>query len=566
MADNVLYFGDNLDVMRRYVTDASVDLVYLDPPFNSNADYNVLFAEADGDRAASQIKAFKDTWQWDQSSAQAYEDFVVTAPHSASQALQAFRTLLGCSDMLAYLTMMAARLVELRRVLKPTGSLYLHCDPTASHYLKILLDAIFAPENFRSEIIWKRTAAHNSAKRWGNVHDTLLFYSKSRDAFWANLLLAYSGQHVDEKYKNRDDRGHYTSDNLTGNGVRSGDSGQPWKGYDPTALGRHWAVSVAVVSQLAAEYVRKPVTTQEKLDLLDEHGYILWPKKEGGFPRFKRYLSGGLPVQDVITDIPPINSQAAERLGYPTQKPEALLERIIKASSDEDDVVLDPFCGCGTAVAVAQRLRRKWIGIDITHLAIGLIKGRLRDTYGEAVVTTYKVVGEPVSILDAEALAQTDRYQFQYWALGLVGARPVAADQKKGADKGIDGRLYFHDDVETGTTKQVILSVKSGKADVTHLRDLRGVVDREKAAIGVLLTMRESTGPMRTEAASAGFYQSPWGTKHPRLQILTIAELLAGKRLDMPPTGDLRTFKKAPKAKGGGQSAPTLGFGEPEDE
>jgi SAM-dependent methyltransferase len=243
-----------------------------------------------------------------------------------------------------------------------------------------------------------------------------------------------------------------------------------------------------------------------------------------------------------------ISSQSAERLGYPTQKPEALLERIISASSNEGDLVLDPFCGCGTTIAVAQRLNRQWIGIDITHLAITLMKHRLRDAFGEEIAKTYQTIGEPTSLPDAETLAAEDPYQFQWWALGLVGARPV--EQKKGSDKGIDGRLYFHDEVEGGKTKQVILSVKAGNTNVAHLRDLRGVVEREQAEIGVLITMQEPTQPMRAEAAGAGFYHSPgWNKDYPKLQILTVAELLEGKGIDMPPLGQVnRTFKKAPSA------------------
>ena len=247
-------------------------------------------------------------------------------------------------------------------------------------------------------------------------------------------------------------------------------------------------------------------------------------------------------MPDVWSDIPPISARAAERLGYPTQKPEALLERILKASSNEGDVVLDPFCGCGTAVAVAQRLNRRWIGIDVTHLAVSLIKHRLRDAFGEEVEKIYEVVDEPVDLPGARALAVQDAYQFQWWALGLVSARPV--EQKKGADRGIDGRLFFHDDAETQETKQIVLSVKSGSVQVAHVRDLRGVVEREKAAIGVLITLEEPTRNMKAEAAGAGFYQSPWQTKHPKIQVLTIEELFGGKKIDFPPSRDLRTFKK----------------------
>lgn len=571
MSDNLLYYGDNLDVLRRYVKDESVDLIYLDPPFNSNADYNAFFAEQDGSRAAAQIKAFKDTWRWDQAAASAYHEFVIAndVPDHAKRALIAFRDLLGESDMLAYLAMMAPRIVALQRVLKPTGSLYLHCDSTASHYLKLLLDSVFGADAFRNEIVWKRTAAHSAAKRWNIVHDTILFYSVSNDYIWNPIFMAYTDEHV-KRFSHVDESGRrWSDDNLTAPGVRHGDSGASWRGYDPTARGWHWKVSLKTVENLIGKESASKLSTTEKLDVLDAHGLIHWPKRRsgdpGGFPRFKRTLEAGQAIQDIIIDIPPINSQAQERLGYPTQKPLALLERIIQASSSEGDTILDPFCGCGTTIAAAQRLKRRWIGIDITHLAIALIKVRLQDAYGPAIAKTYKVIGEPVSEPDARALAESDPYQFQWWALGLVGARPV--EQKKGADKGIDGRLYFHDDADTAKTKQVIFSVKAGHTTVSHVRDLRGVIEREKAEIGVLLTMQEPTGPMRTEAAGAGFYTSPFNKKpYPRIQIRTVADLLAGKGLDLPPSGDFRTFKKAPKVKGQAPASPMLPFEGDQDE
>lgn len=530
MADNLLYYGDNLDVLRRYVKDETVDLVYLDPPFKSNQNYNVLFGEQNGSRSKAQIKAFEDTWRWDQEAAEAHRE-LVEAGGKVSLAMQAFRTFLGESDMMAYLAMMAPRLVELHRVLKPTGSIYLHCDPTASHYLKMLMDAVFDPGNFRNEIVWKRQSAHSSAKRYGPVHDLIFFYSRSKRMGWIGGHQPYEDDYLRQRF-HRDKKGRYWKDaDLTGTGVvRHGETGKPWRGFDPTSKGRHWGYP------------------PEELNRLDKAGRIYWPRKKSGWPRFKRYLeeTKGVSLQDVWTDIFPINSQARERLGYPTQKPEALLRRIIEASSNEGDVVLDPFCGCGTAVAVAQCLNRRWIGIDITHLAITLIKHRLQDAFGNT--ADFDILGEPVALADAKALAQEDPYQFQWWALGLVGARPV--EQKKGADRGIDGCLYFHDDQKGGRTKQIILSVKAGQVHVSHLRDLRGVIEREKAAIGVLLCLEKPTKPMRTEAAGAGFYESPWG-KHLRLQILTVAELLDGKGVDKPPSAQVdTTFKKAPKAKG----------------
>jgi len=538
---NQLYYGDNLDVMKRYLKDESVDLIYLDPPFNSNADYNVLFAEKSGNDSAAQIKAFGDTWRWDAESARVYQQ-IVEQGGKLSESLQAMRLIFGDTDMLAYLSMMAPRLQELRRVLKDTGSIYLHCDPTASHYLKMILDVVFGPKNFKNEIIWKRTSAHSSSKRWGPVHDVILFYAKSPAMNWNPVFQSYTEEYVDGFYRHSDEKGRYRIGDLTGAGKRSGDSGKTWRGVNPNDVGRHWAVPSKIIATLLGSENEK-MSVHEKLDFLDKHGLIYWPPK-GKTPGFKRYLNkdAGVAIPDVISDIKPIGAKAAERLGYPTQKPLALLERIICASSNEGDVVLDPFCGCGTTIDAAQRLNRQWIGIDITHLAINLIKNRLHGVYGDGILKKYKVIGEPTSLPDAETLAHDDPYQFQWWALGLVGARPV--ETKKGADKGIDGRLYFHDD-GGGKTKQVIFSVKAGKTSVPHVRDLRGVLDRENAEIGVLISFQETTQPMRAEAASAGFYKSPLGD-YPRIQLLTIAELLDGRSVNMPrQTGANVTLKKA---------------------
>ena len=538
MPDNVLYYSDNLDILRRYIADESVDLVYLDPPFNSNATYNVLFAEQDGARAASQIKAFGDTWRWDQEAARTYQE-TVEAGGDVSRALQAFRTMLGDSNMLAYLAMMAPRLVGLWRVLAPTGSLYLHCDPTASHYLKMLLDGVFGPQNYRTEIVWKRSSAHSDTKQGrqqhGRIHDVLLFYTKGDDWKWNPLYMPYDEEYVEQFYRHIEPETgrRYRLGDLTGPGGAA--KGNPQ--YEIMGVTRYWRYS------------------QERMQELIRQGRIV-QTRPGAVPQYKRYLDEmpGVPLQDVWNDVRPIGAQAAERLGYPTQKPESLLERIILSSSDEGDVVLDPFCGCGTTVAVAYRLKRQWVGIDVTHLAITLIRSRLRDTFGDKVEQQYEVLGEPVSAPDAEALAQTDPYQFQWWALGLVGARPV--EQKKGADKGIDGRLYFHDG--SGQTQQVVLSVKAGHTGRHHVHELRGVMEREKAAIGVLITMQGATKPMREEAASAGYYESPWG-QHPRLQLFTIAALLDGMRIDYPTVeGTNRTFKRAPRAECRGFSHPEL--------
>jgi DNA modification methylase len=521
---NRLYYGDNLPVLRGHVADESVDLVYLDPPFNSKQDYNAFFEEKSGTKAAAQIKAFGDTWTWDEEAARIFEETVeAQAGGRVSDALRAFRAFLGTSDMMAYLAMMAPRLVELRRVMKPTASLYLHCDPTASHYLKMLMDAIFGPENYRNEIIWKRTSGHSDSTRFGNVHDTIMFFVKSDKAVWNDTFQPYEEAYVEQYYRYSDPDGRkFMSGDLGAAGLSGGGYDYEWKG-----VRRIW---------------RCPETTMAALDAA---GKVFYTKN--GIPRMKRYLdeAKGMPTQDVWTDIEALRSWHRERLGYPTQKPIALLERIVSASSNPGDTVLDPFCGCGTTIDAAQKLGRQWIGIDITHLAIGLIKKRLRDAYGPEVEKTYKVIGEPTTVEDAATLAKDDPYQFQWWALGLVGARP--AEEKKGADKGIDGRLFFHDE-KGGKTKQIVLSVKAGALHATYVRDLRGVLEREAAEIAVLLCFDEPTQLMRTEGASSGFYTSPaWGTKHPRLQILTIKALMDGKGIDYPaPVHTNVTLKKAP--------------------
>jgi DNA modification methylase len=546
-----LYYGDNLDILKRYIKDESVDLVYLDPPFNSAQNYNAFFHEKDGTDAASQIRAFEDTWHWDIGTKKAY-DAVTEQPGKVSDVMQAFYTFLGGNDMMAYLTMMSSRLVELRRVLKPAGSLYLHCDPTASHYLKLLCDAIFGKNNFQSEIIWKRTSAHSASQRWNDVHDTILFFSKSEEFTWNEVLIEHSEEY-EARYKNKDAEGKFwADDNLTGPGIRHGDSGAEWKGFNPTSKGSHWKVSSKAVESIVGLEKAKKLSTTEKLDLLDKHGFIHWPQMRSGtgsgFPRFKRYLSAGAPVQDVVTDIPPINSQASERLGYPTQKPVALLERIIQASSNLGDVVLDPFCGCGTTIDAAEKLGRKWLGIDVTQLATSLIKSRLRDTYGSKIEII--TVGEPTTPNEAATLAEEDKYQFQWWALGLVGARPV--EQKKGADHGIDGKILFRDDPKAAKPEQIIIQVKGGKTGVKDVRDLRGVLDREKAAIGILISLQEATSPMETEAASVGFYEHKTNKlKFPRLQLRTVKELMDGKGIERPTSAASLddTFKKAPASK-----------------
>lgn len=522
---NTLFYGDNLDILRRHIPDASVDLIYLDPPFNSNRSYNVLFKEASGELSDGQIVAFDDTWHWGATSEAALAELNDGAPAPVVNMINAIVGFVGRNDVTAYLVMMTIRLVELHRVLKPTGSIYLHCDPTASHYLKVVMDTVFGPANFRSEVIWKRTSAHSSADRYGPIHDTILYYRKSQEFIWNRVYQSYDTAYAAQAFSRTDNDGRrWKSTDLTGAGVRYGETGLPWRGINVTAKGRHWAYVPA------------------ELDKLDASGRVYWPGSRGGMPRLKQYLDemSGVPLQDIWIDIPPIGAQAAERLGYPTQKPLALLERIIQASSNPGDVVLDPFCGCGTAVVAAHKLGRRWLGIDITHLAVGLMRSRLHDMFGADL--DYQMIGAPVDVASARALAEHDRHEFEHWALGLVPARS-AHPGKKGADGGIDGELTFQDTAR-GRYKRVIIQVKSGKVQRNMVGDLAHAMRREKAELAFLVTLEPPTGPMLTEALAVGYYDSAgWGKRYQRVQIRTVEQLLAGEGFDYPPAN--MTFARA---------------------
>ena len=545
---NRLYYGDNLEILRKEIKDESVDLIYLDPPFNSKRDYNLLFKTPKGQESDAQITAFEDTWHWGPQAEREFFELQAQANTDVAQMMQALRDFLGTNDMMAYLTMMANRLLEMQRVLKPTGSLYLHCDPTASHYLKIVLDGVFSPEHFLSEVIWKRTSAHSSAKRFGPIHDVLLCYTKSESFIWNDLYQPYDETYINEFYTHVDKKNRrWRRSDLTGAGIRHGETGESWRGIDVTSKGRHWAYPPSV------------------LEKMDKDGRIHWPEKSGGMPMLRRYLDEqpGVPLQDIWIDITPMHNLSEERLGYPTQKPQALLERIIQASSNEGDVVLDPFCGCGTAVHAAQKLNRKWIGIDITHLAVSLIEKRMKKAfpYLEAVApksrkaqqagpNAFEVIGVPHDLEAARDLAARDKHQFQLWAVSLVGAQPYKGGVK-GSDKGIDGLIF--PEVAKSKTEKVVVSVKGGEnVGAAMIRDLKGVLSREKAAIGLFVTLAAPTKEMVKEAASAGMYESPHHGTFPKLQILTIEGLLSGKQRAQFPDMAMgaQTFKHAKKEHG----------------
>jgi site-specific DNA-methyltransferase (adenine-specific) len=506
---NKLFYGDNLDVLREHVADESVDLVYLDPPFNSNANYNILFKSKTGDGSDAQIEAFEDTWHWNDKAEDAFDQVARSGNTKAFDLLNAMRGFLGENDMMAYLAMMAIRLIELHRVLKSTGSLYLHCDPTASHYLKLLLDGVFGAERTLNEIIWQRTNTKSHAyTRFSSSHDTILAYTRGEGYIWNPAYAGHSETYIKSHYSNTEPE---TGRRFTLGDCLNPNPDRPNLTYEWNGLTRVWR------------------WTKEKMQANHDAGRLVYTSS--GMPRYKRYLDEmkGTPINDVWTDIFPINSQAQERLGYPTQKPLALLERIIAASSNEGDVVLDPFCGCGTAVHAAQKLGRQWIGIDVTHLAISLIEKRLKDAFPGI---AFDVIGTPKDLASARDLAERDKYQFQWWAVSMVDALPFGG-KKKGADGGIDGIIYFKPDGKR--TEKALVSVKGGgNVSVNMIRDLHSAMEREKAPIGVFITAALPTRPMETEAAAVGRFEDGFGRTYPKLQIITLAELFQGKKPQIP--------------------------------
>ena len=531
---NRLYFGDNLPILRENIADESVDLIYLDPPFNSNATYNVLFRERSGEDSAAQITAFEDTWRWSIESEIAFKDVVTSGPEKLGDLLQSMRSFLGQNDVMAYLTMMAQRMAELHRVLKPTGSIHLHCDPTASHYLKLMMDAMFGQRNFRNEIVWRRYGAHNDAgqgsEHFGRIHDVIFVYGKSDTVIWNQEFVPLDESYIKSTYRQIDNESgrQFSTTPLTGpGGAEKGNPVYEWNGHT-----RAWRYS------------------KETMQQLHDEGRLYYSKT--GYPRGKLYLdeSKGVPIQDIWTDISSLSGRHKERLNFQTQKPEALLERIINASSNEGDVVLDPFCGCGTAITVAERLNRRWIGIDITHLAISLMKSRLRDTFGSD-LADYAVIGVPQDVESARALAvegeHDGRYQFEYWALGLIDARP-SKKGRRGADSGVDGYINFFDD-NTGKAKRIIVQVKSGHVRRDMIATLKGDMARENAEIGLFITLESPTRPMIQEAAAAGIYTPVQFPNHdyPRVQILIIEDLLSGVQAEVPRYAPDPTRSRAPR-------------------
>jgi len=553
---NALYYGDNLTWLRNHdiFPNDSIDLIYLDPPFNSNADYNVIFNEPSGEQSQAQIHAFDDTWGWEQDAcAVALKELGMAG--GKPEVVDYINWIASRGDgfsksTAAYLSMMSVRLVELRRVLKQTGSIYLHCDPTASHYIKNVMDTIFGSENFRSELIWRRTGSNSAAKRFGPIHQTIFYYVKSKLAPYYPVALPYTRTYIEEFFTEQDERGKYQSVALTGPGIRKGDSGKKWRNYDPTSSGRHWQPASYLYNKYQTltkqDLAQYPLL--ERLEKLDDIGLIHWGKGDT-VPRYKYYLEDapgvlcqdiwayqpgtegcvyGLPDQGIDQDVKWLSTKDKERLGYQTQKPEGLLDRIIKSSSKEGNLILDPFFGCGTTIASAQKLKRRWIGIDVTWLAIDKAEKRLKESYGDKIKKAYFVKGQPVDVASARALAKKNKKEFEIWAISLVEAA------QREHDGGVDGILSIPESKKNIT--KVVVQVKGGEnLNPGMVRDLIGTVENEKAAIGLLITLEEPTTGMNELANHSGYYESPiWHKKFPRIQIRTVGQIFDGKYFELP--------------------------------
>jgi DNA modification methylase len=569
---NQLFYGDNLEILRKSIENESVDLCYIDPPFNSQRKYNQIYNNI-GSEDTALAQAFIDTWTWDEAAEYGMIEIIENIDNKYSgrliELVCAFERVLGKGSLLAYIISMALRVQEIHRVLKKTGSFYLHCDPTAGHYLKILCDSIFIENGgeFQNEIIWRRTGSHNKNKRFSPIHDVIYFYTKSEKYKWNNLKRPYMLGHVNENFEKKDKvyKTKYYGNVLTGSGIRGGESGKPWKGIDPTSKGRHWAIPKAlredIIELIDSEINFDSLSQHQKLDLLFEYGFIKF--HEGQFwPIYEREINDndGQPMSDLWTyqpytegtvfrtkdgidkDVKWLSPKDKERLGYPTQKPEGLLERIIKSSSNSGDVVLDAYCGCGTTISVAERLQRKWIGIDITYQSISVIVERLKDNYGENIIEEFSLNGIPKDFDSAVALANKNddriRKEFEKWVILTFTNNKAIINEKKGSDKGIDGKVKIvHARKDNkDEIKDVLFSVKSGQnIGVKDIRDFRGVIERENAAFGVFISLYDTKTTMLKEALQAGKYENGvFDYLVDRIQIVTVTEIISGKRLHAP--------------------------------
>ena len=535
---NKLFYGDCLTIfqeMRKH----SVDLIYLDPPFNSNREYNAIYKDETGRPLPDQIEAFCDLWTLDEERERAIRTMPVLMrdvgiEDEVAEFWKLWMNALRNTQprLLAYLSYMVERLIQMKIILKPTGSIYLHCDPAASHYIKVMLDAIFGHGNFRNEVIWRRTGAHGRSKRWGPIHDTILFYSNGDRYTWNRVMESHDADYMEKYYRSEDSSGLYQAISLTGPGSRSGSSGLPWRGIEPG--NRHWELPPdrSLPDWFAFPDGYPKMTCQERLDVLDDQGLIYWPKR-GRIPRFKRYASvvGGNPIQDIVYDIRPIGAHSKERLGYSTQKPVELIKRIIEASSNPGDVVMDPFCGCATTLEAAHMLGRRWVGIDIAIHAIKRVaQVRLQDRLGLVEGQDFVIDGVPRNIEGAKDLWTRDKYHFQKWAVEEVDGFVTT---KRTADGGIDGRLYFAIPREK-TLQSMAIEVKGGKnVNINAVRALRGVLDNDEALLAGLIIMdplgQTKDRNFHRDMAQAGDMEVD-GVKYSRMQMLTVEEILNGKR------------------------------------
>ena len=566
-----LYFGDNLEIMREMET-GHVDLICTDPPFNSGRNYNAFFEDSQ-----AQNKAFADIWTWDIEAEKARVD--VENPKHPKCDLDTYDALDTClkgydmvlqhavsgnkGAMRAYLAFMGPRLAEMHRILKDTGSIYLHCDPTASHYLKGIMDAIWDQSNrgengfFRNEIVWQRTYAHSAGNQYGRIHDIILFYKKSSKAIWNSIYMAHDPKYVEKYYPHKDKHGHYQKIILTGSGIRRGESGKPWRGINPSTSGkgRHWA---APEREAWPEYIQPPdnyeiLSVHEKLEILDAKGLIYWPSRKGGKPRFKKYLSTskGRKVQDLITDIEKVSGD--EYLGYDTQKPITLYMRMIKASSDPGNLVLDPFCGCGTTVDAAHTLNRFWMGMDLTIIALDPMRERLRDRHGLDPSIDYEIEGYPTNMQEVRKLVRDEKkyHDFSNWAVTRLGLQPTP----NVGDGGKDGTGVKHVELWTpqgmqATNTRILAEVKSGKTvTIESVRAFCRIMDKHKATAGIFITIESVTAGMRQEAADMGIFEHN-NITYPRLQFWQISDDYFGNpgivnRIIRLPTEWLRPIQKS---------------------
>ena len=516
-----LYYGDNLEVMRNRIPKECVDMIYLDPPFNSKTDYNILFKDGN-DKA--QVKAFEDKWTFNGTAHEAYADLMGTC---ISDTVQGLQKILGDIGTMAYLCIMAIRLLEMHRILKDSGSIFLHCDPTASHYLKVVMDSIFGTKNFRNEFVWKRTPVRGAGfHKVRSTHDVVLYYTKSNNAIFNRVTIPYDAEYVNKFYKYSDEYGAYRSMSLVAAGPRSGYSGKPWRGVSPHT-GNHWSCPGTFPDHVTKPQNWGAMTTQEKLDYFDENDLILWPEKTDGVPQFKRYLSsGGQYVTDIITDIAPLSAQSAEYMGYQTQKPRALIERFVEMTTQPGDLVMDPFCGCGTTVEAAAVLDRQFIGIDASVYATDLVKRRIKQSYGIGV----EIEGLPYTMEQAEELGATDGQEFQKWAISKM--RGFHPSERMSGDGGVDGsaKVFFGGDYHT-----VVVSVKGGRnLNPGMLRELIGTVRNKNAMFGVLVTVRRPPKKWYADAKSEGVVGDGI-VEYPRIQIYTVQDIFDEKNLNIPP-------------------------------